>query len=62
MKQGAHVGLLLDLNSHVLELYIDKTLVGSVSDIPDATYYPAFYTRTRNDRITLISNPTLPME
>ena len=52
-KVGASYGMLLDLNSLKLELYCNKIYLDSV-DLPRGIFYPAFFCRTKADKITLV--------
>ena len=75
MSQGAHLGILLDLDTRRLEFYVDKAgpcmacavaepaqvLVSEVTDINVSVCIPAFYTRTRSDRLSLLMNPSPPL-
>ena len=60
MKVGQVLGLLLDLESMSITFFIDKKRVGSVTKLPQGTYYPAFYTRTHLDRLCIVSEPVVP--
>lgn len=60
MKEGDRLGIMVDLDNFLMELYVEKQFITELQLPPDSTYYPAFYTRTHFDRLTLIDNPTLP--
>ena len=61
MTQGAHLGILLDLDTKRLEFYVDKVLVSEVTDLNATVCIPAFYTRTRSDRLSILTNPSPPL-
>jgi hypothetical protein len=62
MSPGSHLGLLLDLNAKKLEFYVDKTLAHELTGLSHGMYIPAFYTRTHADRLSLVLNPSVPLE
>lgn len=60
MKEGLVLGLLLDIENQKLEFYQNKAFFAEVRLPYAKEYYPAFYTRTTFDRLTIVDQPTVP--
>jgi len=56
---GSTVGLLLDFDRRLLQMYVNKRWTGEVT-VPPGTYYPAFGCYGNADQFTLVEDPDLP--
>eukprot|EP01012_Entosiphon_sulcatum_P001156 TRINITY_DN10211_c0_g1_i1.p1 TRINITY_DN10211_c0_g1~~TRINITY_DN10211_c0_g1_i1.p1 ORF type:complete len:649 (+),score=112.57 TRINITY_DN10211_c0_g1_i1:23-1969(+) len=56
---GRTIGFLLDMDSYILSVYVDKLLDGSFA-VPPGEYYPAFSTHCPEDQLTLCATAELP--